>query len=75
MKTSAPLTPEQIRAVMTDHKAIQQRRRYLRIRTIVRILFWGGLLIGLLWLFGAHDFWANDYRETCIELHRKCKGL
>jgi hypothetical protein len=67
MKTQAPLSPEQIRAIVGNHQRLVAHRRYIRIRTIVRSLFWFtviGVLAFVVWKTGALD----DYTNTCETL-------
>lgn len=68
MRTQAPLTPEQIRAVLTAHKALVRRRRYVRVRAVVRILFWLLVAALLIKCFTMID----DYHATCETLGQVC---
>ena len=72
MRTSAPLSPEQIRAVVGQHRDLVKHRRYIRVRTIVRVTFWLTILTGL-WLFLVWTDALNDYENTCEALAQVCK--
>ena len=71
MKTSAPLTAEQIRNIYAAN--LQQRKRYLRIRSIVRFVFWGSLAMAALLLAAKYGLLPDDYRDTCESLGQTCK--
>lgn len=71
-RISTPITPEQVRAVMTAHRDLMAHRRYIAIRTIVRVLFWTVLLIGAWALLAHFDAIPDDYRDTCEALAQTC---
>ena len=62
MKTSAPLSPEQIRAILSASK---RRRRYIRIRSVVRFVFWTAVILLVL-------SFIDDYGNTCEALGQVC---
>ena len=73
MKTSAPLTPEQIRAIVGRHEAAKRRRRYIAIRSIVRVAFWTLVIAGVCWLAMKFNVMPDDYRDTCEALGKVCQ--
>ena len=73
MKTSAPLSPDQIRAVIGDHKKLVARRRYLRVRTVVRVVFWSAVLLGIQYVLLRLNVLPDDYKDTCAALGQTCK--
>lgn len=72
MKTQASFTPEQIRAIVAQHEGIKKQRRYLRVRTACRVVFW--MLVGaaLLWVAGKTGV-LDDYESTCEALGKVCQ--
>lgn len=72
MKTQAPLTPEQIRAVVGRHNELMRHRRYIRVRSMVRFVFWSALIIGILLVLGHYNLLPDDYRDTCEALGQTC---
>lgn len=62
MKTDAPLSAEQIRAILN---ASRRRRRYIRIRSIVRFVFWTAVILLVL-------SFIDDYGNTCEALGQVC---
>lgn len=69
---NTPLTPEQVRAVMGAHRALMARRRYIAIRTVVRVTFWTTIIVGAYLLLGHFDLLPDDYRDTCEALGQVC---
>ena len=70
--SSDSLSPEQIRAICGEHRKLMAQRRRIRVRTAVRIIFWGSLAIGA-WLTLAHfGLLPDDYRDTCESLGQVC---
>lgn len=67
MRTQAPLSPEQIRAIVGDHQRLVAQRRYIRIRSIVRIIFWSVVIIGG-YIIVAKTGALDDYTNTCETL-------
>lgn len=74
MKTSAPLSPEQIRAIVGQHDALmrQRRRRYIAVRSIVRVVFWTLVIAGVCWVATKFNVMPDDYRDTCEALGKVC---
>lgn len=73
MRTSAPLSPEQIRAIVGQHdEVMRRRRRYIRIRSIVRFLFWSAVTIGVICIASRFNVMPDDYRDTCEALGQVC---
>lgn len=71
MKTSAGFTPEQIRAIVTQHEGIRRQRRYLRFRTVCRALFWIAVGAAAFW-FANKTGALDDYESTCEALGKVC---
>ena len=67
MRTQAPLSPEQIRAIVGDHQRLVAQRRYLRVRSIVRVLFWLTVIV-VGYIVIAKTGALDDYTNTCETL-------
>lgn len=72
MKTQAPLSPEQIRAIVGKHDELMRHRRYIRVRTVVRFVFWATLILATLLLLNHFNLLPDDYRDTCEALGQTC---
>lgn len=67
MRTQASLSPEQIRAIVGDHQRLVAQRRYIRVRIIVRVLFW--LTVSVVgYIVMAKTGALDDYTNTCETL-------
>lgn len=71
MQTSPRITPEQIRAIVAQHEGIRRRRRYLKVRTICRAIFWALVGAAALWV-AAKTGALDDYEATCDALGQVC---
>lgn len=72
MRTQAPLSPEQIRAIVGDHQRLVAQRRYIRIRTVVRVLFWLTVIV-VGYIVVAKTGALDDYTNTCEALGQVCE--
>ena len=67
MRTQAPLSPEQIRAIVGDHQRLVAQRRYIKIRAIVRVVFWFTVIV-VGYIVIAKTGALDDYTNTCETL-------
>ena len=72
MRTAAPLSPEQIRAIVGQHDELMRRRRYIAVRTVVRIVFWSTVIGVGLYFANKYNIIFDDYRDTCEALGQTC---
>jgi hypothetical protein len=72
MRTDAPLSPEQIRAIHRQHDELMRHRKYIRVRNIVRVVFWTLAAAAMYW-FIVKTHALDDYTNTCEALGQVCK--